>query len=612
MSTVIPLPADTQSIVGYRFGQVELQIASERLWVDGKEITLSPMAYRFLLGVCRASGALLTRTQAFDLLWPGGGNGSDEALAQIVAKVRQALGREAGALITLRGRGFRIDLPVEPISLSTADESRDSATETTTSHALVLEPLPPPPTFPSAKRRLVAPRMILPAALVLLALIAAGVFALTMRAAYLQNTALDGYAVSPQEFGPISIQGARALREILARDDDGDRPSAQRMLESLIESEPRSAAAPFFLLYLIGNSPHRDDFAHWLQLFNERLPPNASPYLQLLSRWMRLHEDEPGVELELLNAALRLEPSAWRLHLARAHVNLRLSHFDRTLADLRAVPLPRLSPRYAMLVMSDRASLGDADAMQAELPALAQRAPLIADYVRARIEMARGNWKAAQTLYESTAERAERDGLYGAFSYAWLLGAVCAGEQGNWSSMTQDAERALQTGSEHASSRLLVDGEVLLGYARYRQDKNGESAAAWNSAAAELGKNDAAAPETARLTLLRARIDPTWGAANPMPAVDRSSFTPGLTELLAARSAWLRCAAGDAERALAAADASGIDSGYFADETDLLRQDLGLPRQTTPSAPQVPYPMLARWISYWESARVAGRRSCAG
>ena len=593
MSTVSSPSTDKQNVLGYRFGQVELQIASERLWVGGKETALSPMAFRFLLGLCRASGALLTRAQAFDLLWPGGGNGSDEALAQIVAKVRQALGQDASALVTLRGRGFRIDLPIEPIALPSAANNR--ATDVA----------PPQTARNSGTRR--------PALMIVLALLAVAAMIVTtvaMRAYDVQNTALDGYAVAPSDFGPISAQSARTLREILARDDDGDRVAAQHMLESLMESEPRSAAAPFFLLYLIGNSPHRDSFARWLQAFDERFSPDASPYLQLLARWVRSNRNHPGVELELLNAALNLEPSAWRLHLARAHVNLRLAHFDRALIDLRAVPLPRLSPRYAMLVMSDRASLGDADAMLAELPALAQRAPLIADYVRARIETAHGNWKTAQTLYESTAERAERDGLYGVFSYAWLIAAVCAGEQGNWDNMAQDAEHALQTGTEHASGRLVADGEMLLAYARHRQGRSGESAAAWSRAAAEFKKNEDPLG-LARLSLLLSRIEPLSSAADAAPPAEQLTSTPGLADLASARRAWLNCAAEEVARALAAADAAGIDSGYFADEADLLRQDLGLPRRAAPSAPQVPYPQLGRWISYWESAHVAGRRGCA-
>lgn len=612
MSTVVQFAPGKSSISGYRFGQVELRVASERLWVSGRETPLSPMAFRFLLGLCRASGALLTRAEAFDLLWPGGGNGSDEALAQVVAKVRQALGPDAGALVTLRSRGFRIDLPVEPISFAHGDEI--TGPQPAPPPTLVSVPAPEPkpaaaaPT-PVPEKRKAAPqrRMIAIVALIAAAALAALV-AIYWREP--QNDVLDGYAVSPQQFGPISAQGARTLRDILARDDEGDRPSAQRMLESLLESEPRSAAAPFFLFYLLGNDPQNEATARWRRALDERLPADASPYVRLVSRWATTPGD-PGVQLEVLNAALKLEPTAWRLHLARAHVALRLSHFDQALADLRAVPLDRVPPRYALLVMSDRASLGDADAMQAALPALAKRSPLIADYVHARIEMARADWKAAQTSFETTAQHAERDGLFGVLSYSWLLGAIAAGEQGNWNGMIQDAEHALRTVNEHPSAYHLLDGYALLAYARYRQDGNAEHAATvWDRATDEFRKSENVSA-AARLWLLRARIDPAWGGANSPSPAGASAGVAGLDELLAARRAWLGCAVEDARQALAAADTAGIHNGYFADEADLLRQDLGQPRRAAPSPPQIPYPMLERWISYWESAREAGSRGCA-
>jgi DNA-binding winged helix-turn-helix (wHTH) protein len=610
MSTVVQFTSSKGGIAGYRFGQVELRTSSERLWVGGKETPLSPMAYRFLLGLCRASGALLTRAQAFDLLWPGGGNGSDEALAQVVAKVRQALGPDASALITLRSRGFRLDLSVEPISFSELEEITDQPVfqppplvpvPESSAPVTVSQPAPAAERRRSAlKRRVVAGIVFAAAAAVLVTVVA-------LRPPAPQSAMLDGYALTPQQFGPISAQGAQTLRDILARDDAGDRVSAQHLLETLLESEPRSAAAPFFLLYLIGNDPKHEDSRHWSRAFEERLPAAAPPYVKLLSRWAGIGTDGPGVELELLNAALKLEPSAWRLHLARGHVNLRLSHFDMALADFRAVPLAQLSPRYAMFVMSDRAALGDADAMQAELPALTRRAPLIADYVHARIEAARGNWKTAQTAYETTAEHAEQDGLFGSFTYAWLLAAVAAGEQDNWTSVAQDAERALRIGAEHELHRSLADGETMLGYARYRQARGAESAAAWDRAWVELRKND----ETERLWLLRARIDPAWGAANPAPQTDPASSMPGVGELISARKAWLSCDAASAAQSLAAAEAAGVDRGYFADEADLLRQDLAMPRRALPTRPAIPYPMLERWISYWESTRNAGSRSCA-
>lgn len=83
MSTLIPVPIPHEHIVGYRFGHAEVLLVAERLLVAGNEVALSPMACKFLLGLCRARGALTTRNDTFYLLWPGSGSGSgsDEALA---------------------------------------------------------------------------------------------------------------------------------------------------------------------------------------------------------------------------------------------------------------------------------------------------------------------------------------------------------------------------------------------------------------------------------------------------------------------------------------------------------------------------------------------------
>jgi len=263
-----------------------------------------------------------------------------------------------------------------------------------------------------------------------------------------------------------------------------------------------------------------------------------------------------------------------------------------------------------MFVMSDRASLGDADAMQAELAALALRAPVVADYVRGRIAAARGQSDVAQAAYEAAAELAEHDGLFGSFSQAWLLAAIAAGDQGQWDRMAQDTERALRLGIEHSQPYLVAESETMLGYAHYRRAHASESAAAWERAGAEFEKVDKSTAGI-RLWLLRARIDPAWGSAHSPQTTDRAAIEQGLDALVSARRSWLACRADDAASALTAADVTDIDAGYFGDEADLLRQDLGLPRRAAGTPPQLPYPMPARWISYWESAREAGIRSCA-
>src|SRR6185369_4453967 len=54
------------------------------------------------------------------LLWPGGGCGSDDALAQVVLKLRQSLGDAGRALVTVRGRGYRLGTEVETLACAPA------------------------------------------------------------------------------------------------------------------------------------------------------------------------------------------------------------------------------------------------------------------------------------------------------------------------------------------------------------------------------------------------------------------------------------------------------------------------------------------------------------
>ncbi|QBB71893.1 hypothetical protein ELE36_16860 [Pseudolysobacter antarcticus] len=611
MSTLIQFPIPHEHIAGYRFGQAELLLASERLLVAGNEVALSPMAYKFLLGLCRARGALLTRNDAFDLLWPGGGSGSDEALAQIVLKVRQALASEGRAIATVRGRGFRIELPIETVSLKPLSAVTDdlhfvdiSPTNAATELAPPASPMAealPDDLAPTAKKSLLSrPQLILAGALAVLALIIAMQFFAT------PNLDLDGYAIDVKVFGPISAQGTKTLATSLTRDDEGDRTSARQLLQSMADSEPHSAAPAFFMtLWLSGN---KEELQHWRQMLKERLPQDAPAYVQLLSRWVSSAGDTAGVENELLSAALKLQPSAWRLHLARAHVSLRLFRFDTALADLRLIPVARLSPRYAMFVMSDRASLGDAEKMQAELPQLIHRAPVLAEYVRGRIALAQGHWQEAQIAFEATAQHAEQETLIGAISNSWLYAAIAAGAQQHWQEMQHDAEQARRIGTEHKLNLLVADAEVVIGYSQYRRELNDQGDASWDRADIAIDEDSEFA---VRLWLQRTRLQPKWALAHAMPELTGTALPAGLSALVSARQAWLRCDAEAAKHALIAAESAGLDTSYFADEIDLLRQDLGLARNAVAAAPQLPYPSLARWITFWESARAVGARACA-
>jgi len=613
MSTLIQFPIPHEHIAGYRFGHAEVLLASERLLVAGNEVALSPMAYKFLLGLCRARGALLTRNDAFDLLWPGGGSGSDEALAQIVLKVRQALASEGRAIATVRGRGFRLETPIETVSLKPLSAVRDdlplvdilpanTGIDLAPAELPAAQALPDSPTPTAKKKLLYRPQLILMVVLALLALIIATQFFAE------PNLDLDGFAIDAKAFGPITAQGAKTLATALTRDDEGDRTSARQLLQGMADSEPRSAAPAFFLtLWLSGN---KEELRRWRQMLKGKLPQDAPAYVQLLSRWVGSVGDSAGVENELLSAALKLQPTAWRLHLARAHVSLRLLRFDEALADLRLIPFTRLSPRYAMFVMSDRASLGDAATMQAELPQLIHRAPVLAEYVRGRIALAQGHWPEAQIAFETTAQRAEHETLIGAISNSWLYAATAAGAQEHWQEMQHDAEQARRIGTEHALSFLMADAEVVIGYSQYRRGLGDQADASWDRADVAIRATEDS-EFAARLWLQRARLQPAWATIHAMPDLVDSTLPTGLSALISARQAWLHCDLDAAKHALIAGESAGLDTSYFADEIELLRQDLGLARNAVAAPPQLPYPGLARWITYWESARSVGTRACA-
>lgn len=611
MSTLLRLPISPDNLAAYRFGEAELQLAAERLLIGGREVPLPPMAYRFLLCLCQARGGLLARAHVFDVLWPGGGSGSDEALAQIVLKVRQALGEEGRALVTVRGRGFRLDLPVEPVPLARLEAVRTLPPPSTSSPSELVDaanhnadaPTPVADDKPARQGRPRAWHIGLVAALV--AVLAVLAFIAPWRD---HNPVMPGYGFRVTDFGPISPQGIESLRLVQLRDDEGDRTSAEQLLRALVASEPQSALPPFLLSLWISGSGAEPK--QWQNILRERLPPQSSAYVQLLVRWVTLEGASKGTELEVLNAALKLVPDAGRLLLARAHVLLFQLRYDAALADLRQVPLQGLAPRHAMIVMADRASLGDADAIEAAVPELAAAAPAMGDYVRGRIALAQGRWPDAQAAFEAAARRAEQEALIGALSRSWLFAATAAGAGQGWDGMERDAAEARRIGVQHQRDDLTADAEWLMGYAQLRRGDITASTTRWERAASLVTSNNDH-DGLARLWLQRARLEPAWGLAQSPPPLTDAALPPGLSALVAARQSWLACDAEAAVKALTEAEGQDLGNSYFVDEVELLRQDLGLKRLGELRPPSLPYPWLARWITFWESSRSGGIRACA-
>src|SRR6478735_50141 len=101
---VSPVPRAT-----YRFGPFLVDRASYRVLRGEHVVNLTPKLLDLLLHLVDHAGTLVTKEELLDALWPGA-NVTDNALAQAVSELRQAIGDDAGDpkfIKTVARRGYR-------------------------------------------------------------------------------------------------------------------------------------------------------------------------------------------------------------------------------------------------------------------------------------------------------------------------------------------------------------------------------------------------------------------------------------------------------------------------------------------------------------------------
>jgi DNA-binding winged helix-turn-helix (wHTH) protein/TolB-like protein len=91
-----------------RIGSHILQ-PNRQLLVDGVYVHLGARAVRILTLLAEANGAILTKDEIFDAVWPGL-TVEENALQAHISAIRKSLGEDAGRLETLRGVGYRLKL----------------------------------------------------------------------------------------------------------------------------------------------------------------------------------------------------------------------------------------------------------------------------------------------------------------------------------------------------------------------------------------------------------------------------------------------------------------------------------------------------------------------
>lgn len=100
----------------YRFGDFLVDRAAYRLTRGGEPVDLTPKLLDLLLHLIDHAGSLVTKEALLDALWPDA-NVTDNALAQAVSELRQALGDDAASprfIRTVARRGYRFVAAVQP------------------------------------------------------------------------------------------------------------------------------------------------------------------------------------------------------------------------------------------------------------------------------------------------------------------------------------------------------------------------------------------------------------------------------------------------------------------------------------------------------------------
>ena len=101
-----------KDVAEYRIGHLVLQTGRQLLY-DETRIALGSKALALLSVLAEARGALVTKDELMDAVWPGI-TVEENAIQVHVAALRKALGAAAGQLVTIRGLGYRLDaVPVE-------------------------------------------------------------------------------------------------------------------------------------------------------------------------------------------------------------------------------------------------------------------------------------------------------------------------------------------------------------------------------------------------------------------------------------------------------------------------------------------------------------------
>lgn len=582
---------DTADLDGYRFGRVELDLVRGCLRVADIDVMATPLPMKLLALLCERARQLVTRVELFAALWPRQ-DISDDALNKLISRLRELLGSDAGAIVTVRKQGLRLDAEVERL---VRRKAADPVTATP-------DPSPAPAPAPTAigavapanYRRAAHPWLL--GALVLVALL--GMYALpkwppsgtSQAPGDVDAMVLSSYAIRVADLNASRPETAQLLRAAEQALDRGDGAQARALLQSAEDSDAQSALLPA-LRAIHHGSDDPESVAALVQRARQRLTPQDSPYTRLMVDYAAGELVGTQAERAAVDALLTLRPQAWRLRLRRAHLDIQVGNREGALRHLRAFAVDQAPAATSMFVLADRVSYGDVAEVEALLAGGVLAAdPLRQQYVEARIAWTRRAPDTAARL-DALAAAAAAAGVFQIEYQVRELAAALAYASDNprADALLRRAVHALREGgrAEYAAPLLALAAELA--------QRNGQADAA-RALLQQAG--DLAGPPQARveIEILNARLGlyPRGHFLETAGGTD-DRFGRGEPALIAG---WYALHAGALEQARAAleeARASGVLGSPQAESAELLAVKLGAQPHACWLDP--PYPDLARMIS---------------
>ncbi|HKR64484.1 MAG TPA: hypothetical protein VJZ00_12200, partial [Thermoanaerobaculia bacterium] len=386
----------------------------------------------------------------------------------------------------------------------------------------------------------------------------------------------------------------RLIELALRADAAGNRAKAMELLEEAHRRNAKTAFPAAFLSSFHDAAGQFDVGAKWGKVALQRLG-GASTYESLLARYLLVPSGDRAHELALANSALEVRPDAWRLRLAAAHIYLEQRDREAARRELQRIDIRKPDDRRLMLVLADRASLGDIAGAERDLRAsrLMSRAPF-RHYTEARIAWSRGNAKRASELFDRAADDAAAEDLGPLETEARALAGIALVRQQSWNEAQRrfalTANRARELGLMHR----VFESSAFGAYCAWRE---GDAVERDRKLGAAMAVSPPPAP-LASLRLLAIRMGSQVWRTWTMKDIEAEPLLAASVVLTHAREAWASGDAAGAQRELRRARAEGVDATGDREEAELLASELGLPSQKLPADP--PYPNSLRYLAIFD------------